>query len=106
MFTNNTTQAAQVAENAALEASGGKDNSAMWGFFGNVVQTGGNLWGQLNPKIRENELAIAQANAQAATANAQAISAQPRQNIWITVAIVIVILVIAFMLFSKSNSNA
>lgn len=103
MFENLNGGGAALAQNAENNALAAKDNSGMWDFFGTVVNTGGGLWTSLNPKVRDNELAIAQANAAAAQANAQANTAQPRSQTVIWVVVVLAILILAFLLFSKST---
>jgi hypothetical protein len=72
-----------------------------WGFLSNVADAVPTVIGQLNPKTRENQLAIAEANRDAALAQAQAQTAQPRNNSIVWVAVIIAVLIIAALLLKR-----
>lgn len=57
----------------------------------------------LSPKVRENQLAIAEANARAAEATAQSQTAQSFDPKFIIVGVIVLVLIIALMMKVKSN---
>lgn len=74
----------------------------MWGGIANaaanIFQTATTT---LNPKVRENQLAIAEANARAAEANAQSTTANAFDPKIIIFGVIVLVLIIALMMRSK-----
>lgn len=79
-------------------------NSSMWGGIAvaasNIFQTATT---SLNPKVRENQLAIAEANARAAEANATNQKAQSFDPKFIIIGVIVLVLVIALLMKAKSK---
>lgn len=79
-------------------------NSSMWGGIAvaasNIFQTATTT---LNPKVRENQLAIAEANARAAEANATTQKAQSFDPKFIIIGVIVLVLVIALLMKAKSK---
>lgn len=78
------------------------NNASMWGGIANaaasIFQTATT---SLNPKVRENQLAIAEANAAAAQANAQSTTANAFDPKIIIFGVIVLVLIIALMMRSK-----
>ena len=80
------------------------EKAGMWGALAGaaagIFQTATTT---LNPKVRENQLAIAEANARAAEANATTQQAQSFDPKYIIIGIIVLVLIIALLMKSKSN---
>lgn len=79
-------------------------NASLWGGIAvaasNIFQTATT---NLNPKVRENQLAIAEANARAAEANATTQKAQSFDPKYIIAGVIVLVLVIALLMKAKSK---
>lgn len=75
-------------------------NVSMWGGIAGAVASITNTVITTSPKVRENQLAIAEANARAAEANGNAVGAtgslDPKMIVVIAVVIVAIILIVMF----------
>lgn len=95
-FNNEEEENAQPTSNA--------QNGSMWGGIAvaasNIFQTATT---NLNPKVRENQLAIAEANARAAEANATTQKAQSFDPKYIIAGVIVLVLVIALLMKAKSK---
>lgn len=88
-----------INQNTATGAS----NATLWGGIASAIS---NIYTTsvttLNPKVRENQLAIAEANARAAEANAEAANAG-RTNPNLIIGIVVVLIIVAVVLMATRN---
>ncbi len=79
-------------------------NGSMWG---GIAQAAAGIFQTatttLSPKVRENNLAIAEANARAAEANAQSQTAQAFDPKYIIIGVIVLVLIIALLMRAKSN---
>lgn len=95
-FNNEEEENAQPTSNA--------QNGSMWGGIAvaasNIFQTATT---NLNPKVRENQLAIAEANARAAEATATTQKAQSFDPKYIIAGVIVLVLVIALLMKAKSK---
>jgi hypothetical protein len=93
----------EITEKATTPATTAQ-NSGMWGGIATsaaaIFQT---ATGTLNPKVRENNRAIAEANAREAEANAQAQTVSAFDPKYIIIGVIVLVLVIALLMKAKSN---
>lgn len=83
------------------------DNAGKTAMWGGLAAAAANIFNTatttLNPKVRENQLAIAEANARAAEANAQAATATSFDPKYIILGVIVLVLVIALLMRAKNN---
>lgn len=91
-------------EEDATQPTNNAQNGSMWGGIAlaasNIFQSATT---NLNPKVRENQLAIAEANARAAEAAATTQKAQSFDPKFIIIGVVVLVLVIGLLMKAKSK---
>jgi len=77
--------------------------ATLWGGIASAVSSMYNTTiTNLNPKVRETQVAIAEANARAAEANAEAATASQMNPTWI-IGIVVVLIIVAVVMMATRN---